>query len=137
MALRLKSELATAWARRRLRKYVDKRLRESHATVRTVEVKVHILTAVIASAVLCEILVVVYFCWSSQGGHRDDISAPRPKREVVVGTPSLSESSVVEFVDPKLRSEFDEKEKQNNSRDSGTNPWVWPTSYSRVPVNFD
>lgn len=134
MALRLKSELASVWTRRRLRKYVETRLRENRATVRAVEVKLRLLTAVLASAVFCEVLVIVYLSLPLYNGEGGGVNPSRAKREITVGPPLPPEPSV-EFINPKLRSEFEEKEKHNNSRDSGSNPWVWLTSYSRVPVN--
>jgi hypothetical protein len=65
--------------------------------------------------------------------------------------PSGMAGANVEFFNPKLRQELEEKENMNggvkkgsNNAASGTtstegestnNPWVWLTSYSRIPVS--
>jgi hypothetical protein len=43
-------------------------------------------------------------------------------------THELHEEANVEFIHPKLREEMDMQE------EDPTNPWVWLTSYSRIPV---
>lgn len=44
-----------------------------------------------------------------------------------------------EFFDPKLRSEIEIKDnitKKPGEGESSSNPWVWLTSYSRIPVSI-
>lgn len=56
---------------------------------------------------------------------------------------SNSDEPHAEFFDPKLRPELEMKDKMSNGNgtkkpgeDSSTNPWVWLTSYSRIPVSL-
>jgi hypothetical protein len=58
-----------------------------------------------------------------------------------------AEGANVEFFNPKLRQELEEKEIKNGKKgsnnagsgategESTNNPWVWLTSYSRIPVS--
>ncbi|RZF35073.1 hypothetical protein LSTR_LSTR009665 [Laodelphax striatellus] len=46
-----------------------------------------------------------------------------------------SEAAHAEFFDPKLRPELEKKDgKDNATKQDPTNPWVWLTSYSRIPL---
>ncbi|KAL1110473.1 hypothetical protein AAG570_008001 [Ranatra chinensis] len=40
----------------------------------------------------------------------------------------------VEFFNPKLRPQLEERDRQSAPNDSRTDPWVWLTSYSRIPL---
>ena len=53
----------------------------------------------------------------------------RQKRSVKGSSPRDYSDAKVEFIHPKLREEMDVNEQQDPN-----NPWVWLTSYSRIPV---
>ena len=56
--------------------------------------------------------------------------APRSKRSVAADDDGQSyKEANVEFIHPKLREEMGSQE------EDPANPWVWLTSYSRIPVN--
>lgn len=84
-------------------------------------------------------------------------STRRKRSPVVVledNAVTTADDAHVEFFDPKIRHELDERDKHGNHKhkssgiygaDSGTpsaetenpnKPWVWLTSYSRIPVSF-
>lgn len=122
--------LKSAWMRHRSRKYLDRRLRHNSRSLRAVEAKLKIFSVVLVSSVVCELFVIVYLNFLGlPDNFESHTQFVRSKRDTV----EASESSV-EFINPKLRVEFEENEKLNSSRD-GVNPWIWPTTYSRVPVN--
>ena len=56
--------------------------------------------------------------------------AGRSKRSVKGSSRDYSDAKV-EFIHPKLREEMDANEQQDPN-----NPWVWLTSYSRIPVSL-
>ena len=55
--------------------------------------------------------------------------APRSKRSVAADDGQSYKEANVEFIHPKLREEMGSQE------EDPANPWVWLTSYSRIPVN--
>jgi hypothetical protein len=55
----------------------------------------------------------------------------RTKRSVKGSSPRDYSDAKVEFIHPKLREEMDVNEQQDPN-----NPWVWLTSYSRIPVRI-
>ncbi|XP_046398160.1 uncharacterized protein LOC124164966 [Ischnura elegans] len=48
--------------------------------------------------------------------------------------PSNDEDYNVEFFHPKMKSELEEKDRARPKEETVNNPWVWLTSYSRIPV---
>ena len=71
--------------------------------------------------------------WLAQHSN-DQVSFKRSRRQADVGretTPNPEDYSGanVEFIHPKLREEMDLEDEDPN------NPWVWLTSYSRIPVS--
>ena len=59
------------------------------------------------------------------------IADARMKRSVKGSSPRDYSDAKVEFIHPKLREEMDVNEQQDPN-----NPWVWLTSYSRIPVRI-
>ena len=57
------------------------------------------------------------------------VTESRQKRSVKGSSPRDYSDAKVEFIHPKLREEMDVNEQQDPN-----NPWVWLTSYSRIPV---
>lgn len=48
---------------------------------------------------------------------------------------TTADDTNVEFINPKLRSEIDGRNGGTAEGESASNPWVWLTSYSRIPVS--
>lgn len=55
-------------------------------------------------------------------------------RRSVLEDNAVSSEATVEFFDPKMRQELEERDQQNKG--SANTPWVWLNSYSRVPVSL-
>lgn len=140
----VKTNAAKASRRAHFRKQlicVTKLVKETHESVQVVKLKLKLLSAILVCVVLYEFLTVVYLCSYRQENRVGfgSESLARTKRESAVLENTVNQGSElsVEFVNPKLRQEFEEKEKQNGNgkgENSTNNPWVWLTSYSRVPV---
>ena len=67
---------------------------------------------------------------SSPSSSSSSSSSTRPRRSVKGSGRDYSDAKV-EFIHPKLRDEMDASEQQDPN-----NPWVWLTSYSRIPVKI-
>ncbi|KAG8313016.1 extracellular matrix binding [Homalodisca vitripennis] len=103
----------------------------------TVEARLRVVTAVLVCVVVCEVAVVVYL-YVLAAAPSQPLARTKRESAVLENTVGNPESELsVEFVNPKLRAELEEKEKFNGSKtEKGANPWVWLTSYSRVPVYY-
>lgn len=61
------------------------------------------------------------------------------KRRTVVEDNTVFSEANVEFIPPQVRHEIEQKEREKESTgtpsEDSNNPWVWLTSYSRIPVS--
>ncbi|XP_054278871.1 uncharacterized protein LOC128997276 [Macrosteles quadrilineatus] len=113
---------------------LDKRVCKNTRSVCELQASLKVVNVLLASVVLFQVVVLVYVGYKEGGEGEVKV---RTKRESAVAENVLhsqgSQDVNVEFVNPKLRSEFEEKEKQNKT-EAASNPWLWLTSYSRVPM---
>ena len=124
-----------------------------------VQMKVYLIYVALVFVFLFELIMSVYLY---NYIHTVELQCGRPHRNVrkkrdsalLENTVSTTGEASVEFFNPKLRSEIEDKENikplSNNSKrpyssnsptgtpqegENPTNPWVWLTAYSRIPVS--